>query len=58
LTIARNQALTKLSLPVRRTETPVSSETLEIASDAPLPDEQLVTLQRQHQLQAALAWPD
>ena len=55
LTIARNLALTKLSLPGRRAETPVSSETLEIAGDAPLPDEQLVTLQRQRQLHAALA---
>ena len=55
LTIARNQALTRLSLPVPRTETPVSDDTLEIASDAPLPDEQLVTQQRQQQLQAALA---
>ena len=34
---------------------PIGSDTLEIASDAPLPDEQLVTLQRQHQLHAALA---
>jgi RNA polymerase sigma-70 factor (ECF subfamily) len=55
LTIARNLALTRLSLPGRRAETPVSSETLEIAADAPLPDEQLVTLQRQQQLHAALA---
>lgn len=55
LTIARNAALTRLSHPGGRAETPVSSETLEIASDAALPDEQLVTLQRQHQLHAALA---
>ena len=55
LTIARNQALTKLSHPGGRAETPVSSETLEIASDAPLPDEQIVARQRQHRLQAALA---
>jgi RNA polymerase sigma-70 factor (ECF subfamily) len=55
LTIARNVALTRLSLPGGRAEMPVSSETLEIASDAPLPDEQLVALQRQHQLQAAFA---
>jgi RNA polymerase sigma-70 factor, ECF subfamily len=55
LTIARNLALTRLSLPGRRAEAPVSSETLEIASDGPLPDQQLVTLQRQHQLHAALA---
>lgn len=56
LTIARNLALTRLSLPEgRRVETPVSSETLEIASGTPLPDEQLVTLQRQQRLQAALA---
>ncbi len=55
LTIARNLALTRLLLPVSRSEAQVSSETLEIASDAPLPDEQLVTLERQHQLQAALA---
>lgn len=55
LTIARNLALTRLSLPVSRTEAPVSAETLEIASDAPLPDEQLVTQQRQQRLQAALA---
>jgi RNA polymerase sigma-70 factor, ECF subfamily len=55
LTIARNLALTRLSLLARQAETPVSSETREIASDAPLPDEQLVTLQRQHQLHAALA---
>jgi RNA polymerase sigma-70 factor, ECF subfamily len=55
LTIARNLALSRLSRPVSRTETPVSAETLEIASDAPLPDEQLVALQRQHRLQAALA---
>ena len=54
LTIARNLALTSLSLPARRAETPVSAETLDIASDAPLPDEQQVTLQRQRQLQAAL----
>ena len=55
LTIARNVALTRLSLPGGRAEMPVSSEALEIASDAPLPDEQLVALQRQHQLRAALA---
>jgi RNA polymerase sigma-70 factor (ECF subfamily) len=55
LTIARNAALTRLSLPGSRAETPVSSETLEIASDAPLPDEQLVTLQRRQRLHAALA---
>jgi RNA polymerase sigma-70 factor, ECF subfamily len=55
LTIARNLALTRLSLPGRRAETPVGSETLEIASDARLPDEHLVALQRQHQLHAALA---
>ena len=55
LTIARNQALTRLSLPVARTAAPVSVEALEIASDAPLPDEQLVALQRRHRLQAALA---
>jgi RNA polymerase sigma-70 factor (ECF subfamily) len=55
LTIARNQALTRLSLPGRQAETPVSTETLEIASDAPLPDEQLVTRQRQRRLHAALA---
>ena len=53
--IARNVALTGLSLSWRRAETPVCSETLEIASDAPLPDEQLVTLQRERQLHAALA---
>jgi RNA polymerase sigma-70 factor (ECF subfamily) len=52
-TIARNQALTRLS--ATRIEAPVSAETLEIASDTPLPDEQLVTRQRQHQLHAALA---
>ena len=55
LTIARNLALTRLALPVSRTEAPVSAETLEIASDAPLPDEQLVAQQRRHRLQAALA---
>jgi RNA polymerase sigma-70 factor (ECF subfamily) len=55
LTIARNVALTRLSHAGGRTETPVSSETLEIASDAPLPDEQLVALQRQHRVRAALA---
>lgn len=55
LTIARNAALTKLSLPQGRVETHVSPETLEIASDAPLPDEQLVALQRRRQLHAALA---
>jgi len=55
LAITRNLALTRLALPARRAETPVSSETLEIASDALSPDEQLVTLQRQHQLHAALA---
>jgi RNA polymerase sigma-70 factor (ECF subfamily) len=55
LTIARNLALTRLSQPGRRAETPVSSETLEIASDTPLPDERLVTLQRQRRLHAALA---
>lgn len=56
LTIARNLALTRLSLPVSRTEASVSAETLEIASDAPLPDEQLVAQQRQHRLQAAMAF--
>jgi RNA polymerase sigma-70 factor, ECF subfamily len=55
LTIARNLALTKLSLSGRGAETPASSEALEIASDAPPADEQLVTLQRQYQLHAALA---
>jgi RNA polymerase sigma-70 factor, ECF subfamily len=55
LTIARNQALTRLSQPVSRTEAPVSDDTLEIASDTPLPDEQLVARQREHRLQAALA---
>jgi RNA polymerase sigma-70 factor, ECF subfamily len=55
LTIARNLALTRLSLPVSRTEAPISVETLEIASDAPLPDEQLVALERRRRLQAALA---
>ena len=55
LTIARNAALTRLSRPEGRAETPVNSETLEIASEAPRPDEQLVALQRQHRLQAALA---
>jgi RNA polymerase sigma-70 factor (ECF subfamily) len=55
MTIARNQALTRLSQPGRRAETPVSIETLEIASDTPLPDEQLVALQRQRRLHAALA---
>jgi RNA polymerase sigma-70 factor, ECF subfamily len=55
LTIARNVALTRLSHPGGRAETPVSSETLEIASDVPLPDDQLVTRQRQHRLHAALA---
>jgi RNA polymerase sigma-70 factor, ECF subfamily len=54
LTIARNAALTRLSQP-GRAETPVSAATLEIASDAPLPDEQLVALQRQRRLHAALA---
>ena len=54
LTIARNQALTRLSHPGGRAELPVNSDTLEIASDAPLPDEQLVARQRQQQLQAAL----
>jgi RNA polymerase sigma-70 factor, ECF subfamily len=56
LTIARNLALTRLSLSGSRVETRVDSETLEIASDAPPPDEQLVALQRQHQLRAALAY--
>ena len=55
LTIARNQALSRLAQPVSRTETPVSDDTLEIASDAPLPDEQLVARQREGRLQAALA---
>jgi RNA polymerase sigma-70 factor (ECF subfamily) len=55
LTIARNLALTGLSQPGRRAETPVSPEVLEIASDVPPPDEQLVALQRQRQLHAALA---
>jgi RNA polymerase sigma-70 factor (ECF subfamily) len=55
LTIARNAALTRLSQPGPRVETPVSAETLEIASDAPLPDEQLVALQRWRRLHAALA---
>src|ERR1700733_15092364 len=55
LTIARNQALARLSRPVSQTEAPVSADTLEIASDTPLPDEQLVAMQRQHRLQAALA---
>ena len=44
-----------MSQPVSRTEAPVSADTLEIASDAPLPDEQLAALQRQHRIQAALA---
>jgi RNA polymerase sigma-70 factor, ECF subfamily len=55
LTIARNLALTSLSLPGRRAETSVDAQTLEIASDAPPPDEQLVSLQRRRQLHAALA---
>ena len=55
LTIARNLALTRLSLPVTRTETSVGAETLEIASDAPAADEQLVARQRQHQVRTALA---
>jgi RNA polymerase sigma-70 factor (ECF subfamily) len=55
LTIARNLALTSLSLPGRRAETSVDPETLEIASDASPADEQLVSLQRQRQLHAALA---
>jgi RNA polymerase sigma-70 factor (ECF subfamily) len=55
LTIARNLTLTRLSQPASRTEAPVSVETLEIASDAPLPDEQLVALQRRRRLQTALA---
>ena len=55
LTIARNLTLTRLSRPEHRAETSVSSETLEIASDTPPPDEELVMQQRQHQLQAALA---
>jgi RNA polymerase sigma-70 factor (ECF subfamily) len=54
LTIARNVALTRLSDP-GWAKTSVSSEALEIASDAPLPDDQLVALQRQRQLHAALA---
>ena len=55
LTIARNLTLTRLSQPASRTEAPVSTETLEIASDTPLPDEELVAMQRQRRLQAALA---
>ena len=55
LTIARNLALNRLSRPVLRTEASVGAEMLEIASDAPLPDEQLVARQRQRRLQAALA---
>ena len=55
LTIARNLALTRISLPGRRAETPIGSETLEIASDAPLPDEQSATLGRRRELHAALA---
>ena len=54
LTIARNLALTRLSLPASRNEALVSAETLEIASDIPLPDEELVAMQRQRRLQAAL----
>ena len=53
-TIARNLALTRLSQPGRRAETPMSSETMEIAADAPLPDEQVLARQRQHKLRAAL----
>jgi len=55
LTIARNLALTKLSLPGRPVEMSINAETLEIASDAPLPDEQSIRLQRQQKLHAALA---
>jgi RNA polymerase sigma-70 factor (ECF subfamily) len=53
--IARNLALTRLSHPGRRAETPINSETMEIAADAPLPDEQLLAQQRQQELRAALA---
>jgi RNA polymerase sigma-70 factor, ECF subfamily len=56
LTIARNLALTRLSQPGRRAETPICSEAMEIAADAPLPDEQLLAQQRQHKLRAALAY--
>jgi RNA polymerase sigma-70 factor (ECF subfamily) len=55
LTIARNLALSRLSRPEHRAETSVSPETVEIASDTPTPDEELVIQQRQHQLKAALA---
>ena len=55
LTIARNLALTKLSLPGRPVEMSINTETLEIASDAPLPDEQSIRLQRQQKLHVALA---
>ncbi len=54
LTIARNIALTRLSQPGRRAEEPVSPEMMDIASDAPLPDEQLLAQERQQQMQAAL----
>jgi RNA polymerase sigma-70 factor (ECF subfamily) len=51
--IARNLAVTRLSQPTSRAEATLGVETLEIASDAPLPDEQLVERQRRHRLQAA-----
>ena len=49
LTIARNLALTGLSQPGRRAETPICSNTMEIAADVPPPDEQLLAQQRQHE---------
>ena len=55
VTIARNLALTRLSLPHRLIETSINAETLEIPSDAPLPDEQSIRLQRQQKLHASLA---
>jgi RNA polymerase sigma-70 factor (ECF subfamily) len=54
LTIARNLALTSLSQPGRRAETPVSPETMEIASDEPLADEQLLAEERRQHVRAAL----
>jgi RNA polymerase sigma-70 factor, ECF subfamily len=55
LTIARNLALTHLSLPVRGFELGGVEEAADAASDLPQPDEQLVAKQRRERLRVALS---